>query len=177
MGFTPLAGLVMGTRSGDVDPGALLYVLERTGMSAADMRRELNEDSGLLGLSARTADMRELLALEQSADPGAALAVEVFCRRARHYVAAYMAELGGADVIVFGGGIGENCPDIRRRIVGGLEWAGIQVQAEANAASVGVAASIASPTSRVAIHVIPVDEASVIASEAASLLRRRDGWR
>jgi len=171
MGFTPLEGLVMGTRSGDVDPGALLYVMERAGMSAADMRRELNQESGLLGLSGRTADMRELLALEQRGDPGAALAVEVFCRRARHYVAAYMAELGGADVIVFGGGIGENCPDIRRRVLGGLEWAGIQVHAQANAASVGVEASIASATSRVAIQVIPVDEASVIASEAASLLR------
>jgi acetate kinase len=171
MGFTPLEGLVMGTRSGDVDPGALLYVLERTGMSTADMRRELNQNSGLLGLSARTADMRELLALEHSGDPRAALAVEVFCRRARHYVAAYIAELGGADAIVFGGGIGENCPDIRRRIVGGLQWAGIQVQAEANAASVGVEAGIASPASRVAIYVIPVDEASVMASEAASRLR------
>ena len=174
MGFTPLEGLVMGTRSGDVDPGALLYVMERTGMSAAQMRRELNQESGLLGLSGRTADMRELLAFEQSGDPRAALAVEVFCRRARHYLAAYIAELGGADVIVFGGGIGENCPDIRRRIVGGLEWAGIQVHAEANAASVGIAASIASATSRVAVYVIPVDEASVIASEAAALLRVLD---
>jgi acetate kinase len=161
----------MGTRSGDVDPGALLYVLERAGMSAADMRRELNEKSGLLGLSGRTADMRELLVLEQQGDPRAALAVEVFCRRARHYLAAYIAELGGADVIVFGGGIGENCPDIRRRILGGLQWAGIQVHAEANTACLGVEASIACPTSRVAIEVVPVDEASVIASEAAALLR------
>ena len=138
MGFTPLEGLVMGTRSGDVDPGAILHVMERSGMSPAEMRRELNEQSGLLGLSGRTADMGELLALEQEGDPAAALAVEVFCRRARHYVAAYMAELGGADAIVFGGGIGENCPDVRRRILGSLEWAGIQLQPEANGACVGV---------------------------------------
>src|SRR2546429_4077559 len=92
MGFTPLEGLVMGTRSGDVDPGALLYVMERTGMSAAQMRRELNADSGLLGLSRRTADMRELLALAQRGDASAALAIEIFCRRARHYVAAYRSE-------------------------------------------------------------------------------------
>jgi acetate kinase len=170
MGFTPLEGLVMGTRSGDVDPGALLHVLERSGMSPAEMRRELNQESGLFGLSARTADMRELLALERGGDRAAALAVEVFCRRARHYVAAYMAELGGADAIVFGGGIGENSPDIRRRVVGGLRWAGVEVDAEANAASVGVEASIESPTSRVAIQVIPVDEASVMAGEAAALL-------
>jgi acetate kinase len=170
MGFTPLEGLVMGTRSGDVDPGALLHVMERAGMSAADMRRELNEDSGLLGLSGRTAEMRELLAHERSGDPGAALAIAVFCRRARHYLAAYLAELGGADVIVFGGGIGENCPDIRHRILGGLEWAGIVVDAAANAACVGVAAGIDAAASRVAIQVVPVDEASVIASEAAALL-------
>src|SRR5437763_3370984 len=89
MGFTPLEGLVMGTRPGDLDPGALLYVMERTGMSAAQMRRELNADSGLLGLSSRTADMRELLALARGGDASAALAIEIFCRRARHYVAAY----------------------------------------------------------------------------------------
>ena len=172
MGFTPLEGLVMGTRSGDVDPGALLYVMERTGMSAAQMRRELNTDSGLLGLSGRSADMRELLALAQRGDASAALAIEIFCRRARHYVAAYMGELDGVDVIVFGGGIGENCPEIRRRILRGFEWAGIDVDAEANLASVGIDGSIGAPTSRAAVEVIRVDEASVLAGEAASLLGR-----
>ncbi|HEY0767988.1 MAG TPA: acetate/propionate family kinase [Steroidobacteraceae bacterium] len=172
MGFTPLEGLVMGTRSGDVDPGALLYVMERTGMSAAEMRRELNAESGLLGLSSRTADMRELLALEQRGDARAALAIEIFCRRARHYVAAYMSELGGVDVIVFGGGIGEHCPGIRRRIVRGLEWSGIEVDSQANLASVGIDASIAAPSSRAAVEVVRVDEASILAGEAASLLRR-----
>ncbi len=171
MGFTPLEGLVMGTRAGDVDPGAILHVMERTGMSPADVRRELNEQSGLLGLSGKTADMRALLALERKGDAAAALAVDVFCRRARHYVAAYAAELGGVDVIVFGGGIGENCPDIRRRIVGSLEWAGIQLQPEANGACVGVESNIAAATSRTAVLVIPVDEASVIAADAATLLR------
>ena len=172
MGFTPLEGLVMGTRSGDVDPGALLYVMERTGMSAAQMRRELNTDSGLLGLSSRSADMRELLALAHRGDASAALAIEIFCRRARHYVAAYMSELDGVDVIVFGGGIGENCPEIRRRILRGFEWAGIDVDAEANLASVGIDGSIGAPTSRAAVEVIRVDEASVLAGEAASLLGR-----
>jgi len=171
MGFTPLEGLVMGTRSGDVDPGAILHVMERSGMSPADVRRELNEQSGLLGLSGRTADMRELLSLEQGGDAAAALALEVFCRRARHFVAAYIAELGGVDAIVFGGGIGENCPSIRRRIVGSLAWAGIELQPEANAACVGVESSIASAASRAAIWVIPVDEASVIAADAVALLR------
>lgn len=172
MGFTPLEGLVMGTRSGDVDPGALLYVMERTGMSAAQMRRELNTDSGLLGLSSRSADMRELLALAHRGDASAALAIEIFCRRARHYVGAYMSELDGVDVIVFGGGIGENCPEIRRRILRGFEWAGIDVDTEANLASVGIDGSIGAPTSRAAVEVIRVDEASVLAGEAASLLGR-----
>ena len=170
MGFTPLEGLVMGTRSGDLDAGALLHVMERTGMTVAQMRRELNQDCGLLGLSGRTADMRDLLALEAAGDPGAALAIAVFCRRARHYLAAFMAELGGADAIAFGGGIGENCPDIRRRIVRGLDWAGVELDESANRLAVGVAAAIATPASRVSVHVVPVDEASVLAAEAEALL-------
>ena len=156
MGFTPLEGLVMGTRSGDFDPGALLYVMEREGLSPAAMRDRLNQHSGLLALSGRTADMRERLALARSGDPAASLAVEVFCRRARHYVGAYLAELGGADAIVFGGGIGENCPDVRRRIVAGLGWAGV--------------AEGAPPIARPRIHVIPVDEAAIIAADACALL-------
>jgi acetate kinase len=173
MGFTPLEGLVMGTRSGDVDPGALLYVMEQTGMTAAEMGRELNEASGLLGLSGKSADMRELLALERGGDAAAALAIEIFCRRARHYLAAYIAELGGVDAIAFGGGIGENCPDIRRRIIGDLSWAGIELSPAANAASNGLSANIAMRSSNAAILVIPVDEASVIGAEALELLRGR----
>jgi len=170
MGFTPLAGLVMGTRSGDVDPGALLYVMQHTGMSAADMQIELNEKSGLLGLSGRSADMRELLELERRGDAAAALAVEIFCRRATHYLAAYVAELGGVDVIAFGGGIGENCPQLRRRIVAPLAFAGIEMDAAANAAAVGVAAGIGTAASRAAILVLPVDEAAVMAADADALL-------
>jgi len=139
-------------------------------MSVADVRRQLNQHSGFIGLSGRTVDMRELLALEQCGHRDAALAIGAFCRRARHYVAPYMEELGGADAIVFGGGIGENCPDIRRRILSGMEWAGIQVHAEANSAGVGAQASIATPTSGVRLIVLPVDETSVMASEAAAAL-------
>lgn len=170
MGFTPLEGLVMGTRSGDVDPGALLYVMERAGLAPAAALAALNEASGLLGLSGRTADMRELLSLERGGDAAARLAVDVFCRRARHTLAAYIAELGGVDAIVFGGGIGENCPDVRRRILQGLDWAGIEVADAANEAAVGVAADIACASSRARILVVPVDEARVIATEAAALL-------
>jgi acetate kinase len=170
MGFTPLEGLVMGTRSGDFDPGAMLYVMGETGMAPDAMRRELNENSGLLGLSGRSADMRELLALERSRDPGATLAVEVFCRRARHYLGGFLAELGGADAIVFGGGIGENCADIRRRIVGRLEWAGIRLRAEPADAGMG-ATALHDPASSAAVYVVPVDEGAVIAEEARSVLQ------
>jgi len=170
MGFTPLEGLVMGTRSGDIDPGAILYVMERSGMSPAAMNRELNEKSGLLGLSGRSADMRELMDHAQRGDAKAALAVEIFCRRARHYLAAYVGELGGVDAIVFGGGIGENSPAIRRRIAGGLQWAGIEMDTGTNSASVGIEATISTPNSRAAVLAVPVDEASVIAGEAASFL-------
>jgi acetate kinase len=106
--------------------------MERSGMSATEMSRALNEQSGLLGLSGRSADMRELVEQEQRGDADAALAIEIFCRRARHYLAAFVAELGGVDAIVYGGGIGENSPEIRRRIAGGLKWAGIELDAEAN---------------------------------------------
>jgi acetate kinase len=170
MGFTPLEGLVMGTRSGDIDPGAVLYVMERSGMSAAEANRALNEKSGLLGLSGRSADMRELLEREQRGDADAALAVELFCRRARHYLAAYVSELGGVDAIVYGGGIGENSPEIRRRITGGMKWAGIELDPDANSACVRSEASLALPHSRAAVLVVPVDEASIIAGEAVALL-------
>jgi len=170
MGFTPLEGLVMGTRSGDIDPGALLYMLEHSGMSPAQIARELNSASGLLGLSGRSADMRELLPLEERGDAGAALAIEIFCRRARHYLGAYVSELGGVDVIAFGGGIGEHAPEIRRRILGNFAWAGIVLDPATNQNC--SAGSIAASGSATAIEVIPVDEASVLVAEAAALLTR-----
>jgi acetate kinase len=173
MGFTPLEGLVMGTRSGDLDPGALLYVMEHAGLSPAAALAALNGASGLLGLSGRTADMRELLEFERQGDDAARLAIDVFCLRARHYLGAYLAELGGVEAIAFGGGIGENCPDIRRRILGDLSFAGIELSVAANDAAVGVAARIATAASRAAILVVPVDEARVIALEAAALLQVR----
>ncbi len=170
MGFTPLEGLVMGTRSGDFDPGALLYVMERARLSPAEMLAALNNDSGLKGLSGGSADMQELLRREQQGDAGAQLAIEIFCRRARHYLGAFVCELGGVDVIAFGGGIGEHSPEIRRRIVHGLEWAGIGIDEQANRAR--DPASIGAADSWAAVEVVRVDEASVLAEEAAALLKR-----
>ena len=170
MGFTPLEGLVMGTRSGDFDPGALLHVMERAGLSPAQMRTALNNDSGLKALSGGSADMQELLRREQQGDAGAQLAIEIFCRRARHYLGAFVCELGGVDVIAFGGGIAENSAEIRRRIVRGLEWAGISIDEQANRAH--DAGSIGAADSWAAVEVVRVDEASVLAEEAAALLQR-----
>ena len=169
MGFTPLEGLVMGTRSGDFDPGALLHVMERAGLSPAGMRTALNTESGLGALSGGCADMQELLRREAQGDASAQLAIEIFCRRARHYLGAFVCELGGVDVIAFGGGIGENSAEIRRRIVQGLEWAGIRIDEEANRAR--DAGSIGAADSWAAVEVVRVDEASVLAEEAAALLK------
>jgi acetate kinase len=170
MGFTPLEGLVMGTRSGDFDPGALLHVMERAGLSPAQMRTALNTESGLKALSGGSADMQELLRREQRGDAAAQLAIEIFCRRARHYLGAFACELGGVDLIAFGGGIGENSAEIRRRIVQGLEWAGISIDEQANRAR--DAGSIGASDSWAAVEVVRVDEASVLAAEAAALLKR-----
>jgi len=170
MGFTPVEGLVMGTRCGDFDPGALLHVMEHGKLSAPEMRAALNNDSGLKALSGGCADMQELLRREQQGETAAKLAVEIFCRRARQYLGAFVCELGGVDVIAFGGGIGEHAPAIRRRILAGLEWAAITIDPRANEAA--DAGSIAAAHSRAAIEVIRLDEASVLAAEAAALLTR-----
>jgi acetate kinase len=121
-------------------------------------------------LSGHNADVRELLAQEKIGHAGATLALDVFCRRIRHYIGAYITELQGVDAIVFGGGIGENSPDIRQRILGHFRWVGIQLDEVANAACRGVAASVAASTSTAAIEVVPVSEAMVMAVEAAALL-------
>ncbi|HEX2501430.1 MAG TPA: acetate/propionate family kinase, partial [Methylomirabilota bacterium] len=136
MGLTPLEGLVMETRSGDVDPALIGYLARVEGVPAPEVERWLNERAGLLGLSGQSRDMRDLLAHEQG-DPRARLAVDVFCHRARKYLGAYLAFLGGADAVVFSGGIGEHAPEVRTRICAGMEWCGLVLDAERNAAAVG----------------------------------------
>lgn len=175
MGFTPLEGLVMGTRSGDVDASIVGYLSEREKVEPTEVERWLNERSGLLGLSGRSNDMRELLrAVERDHDKRAELAVDLFCYRARKYLGAYMAVLGGADGIVFGGGIGENAPEIRTRICQGMEWCGISVDRERNRAAVGLTAGsgaqISRDDSRPAVFVVAADEETWIAKETARCL-------
>ncbi len=169
MGFTPLEGLVMATRAGDLDPAVVGHLARKEGAGVEQVERWLNERSGLLGLSGRSADMRELLARED-ADPRARLAVEVFCYRARKYVGAYPAALGGAEALVFTGGIGERAPEIRRRICRGLEWCGLALDPVRNAAAVGREVRVSADGSRIAVRVIPTDEELVIARDTVAAL-------
>lgn len=166
MGMTPLEGLLMGTRAGDLDPGLLLH-LTRAGLSPDEVARSLNRESGLMAL-AGTSDMRELL---RRKDPEAALAVEMFCDRATKYVGAYLAALGGAEAVIFTGGIGENAAEIRRRICQNLGFAGLTLDEDRNQSL--REGRISSQNVRLSAWVIPTREELLIAREAADLLQRR----
>lgn len=170
MGFTPLEGLVMGTRSGDADPSLAGFLARAGGLPVNEVEDWLNTRSGLLGVSGRSQDMRELLAARASGDARAALAVEMFCYRARKYIGAYLAALGGAKAIVFGGGIGENAPEVRAEICRGMEWCGLELAPEGNRAAVGSEARISKEGSALAAYVLPVQEEELLVSDAMRLL-------
>ncbi len=171
MGFTPLEGLVMGTRSGDIDPSIIEYISHKEGMSLTEIVAMLNRESGLLGISGITSDMRELLDEEkESHDRRAHLAIDIFCLRARRYIGAYLAEMGGAKAIVFTGGIGANSPQIRERICAGLEPLGLTLDSGKNSAgSLGEERVISTPESRIQAYVIAANEELVIAREVFRL--------
>jgi acetate kinase len=171
MGFTPLEGLVMGTRSGDLDPAIVGYLAGKENVSPAEVERWLNERSGLLGLSGLSHDMRELMAVYDT-NLHARLAVDVFCYRARKYLAAYLGILGTAGAVVFSGGIGENTPTVRQKICEGMEWCGLELEQEKNRSTVGVEGAISAPGARLRAYVIPSDEEAIIARETATLFRR-----
>ena len=170
MGMTPAEGLLMATRAGDIDPGIPLYLQREARLSLRSVDELLNQRSGLLGL-AGTADMRQLLA---RTDARARLAVAVYCYRVRKYLGAYAAALGGLDCVLVGGGVGEHAPEIRQRIFSGLEWLGLEIDARRNRA-VGDDPSLITRSSRVAVWVMPVDEAAEIARQAAALLGATGG--
>jgi acetate kinase len=168
MGMTPLEGLVMGTRSGDVDPAILSLIASKEGISLSEVETLLNKQSGLLGISGLTNDMRTLLSeVSEHDDRRARLAIEIFCYRARKYIGAYLAAMGGADAIIFTGGIGENSPEIRSRICEGLEWAGLSLDEDKNKQAVGREELITREGSRLAAYVIPTDEELLIARDTA----------
>jgi acetate kinase len=171
MGFTPLEGLVMATRSGDLDPSVVGHLARHEGVPIEEVERWLNERSGLLGLSGTTGDVRDLLASEGH-DPRARLALEVFCHRTRKYLGAYLAALGGAAAVVFSGGIGENAPEVRGRICRGLEWFGLALDDGRNRRTVGVAGRISADGQRLEAWVVPAAEELVIADAVAERLRQ-----
>ena len=166
MGMTPLEGLVMGTRSGDLDAAILSLVATKEGLSITEVEALLNTQCGLLGISGVTNDMKVLLQeLREHDDRRIRLAIEIFCYRARKYIGALLACMGGADAVIFTGGVGENAPEIRARICEGLEWAGVTLDAEQNAQIRGREAAISTSDSRVQAWVIPTDEELLIARD------------
>jgi acetate kinase len=168
MGFTPTAGLVMGTRSGDLDPGLMSYLASSEAMTAVRFRTMVNHESGLLGVSETSADVRDLLERE-SGDSRAAEALALFCYQAKKWIGAFAAALGGLDTLVFAGGIGENAAPIRKRICDGLEYLGIGIDEEANRRH---AQHISSETGySVTVRVIRTNEESVIAASSIRLLQ------
>ncbi len=169
MGFSPLEGLIMATRPGDVDAGVLLE-LARRGESWSTIGHMVQRESGLKGLSGASADVRELLELEAHGHEGAVLAMAAFHHRLLKYVGAYTAVLGGLDAITIGGGIGENAPAVRARLCRDLEWLGVRLDPGANDDAVGVAARITSSSSAVAVDVVPVDEELLIAERVRDSL-------
>jgi acetate kinase len=166
MGMTPLEGLVMGTRSGDIDPAIVNLIATKEGLSPHEVEMLLNTQSGLLGISGLTNDMRVLQQeLKEHDDRRVRLAIEVFSYRARKYIGAFLACMDGADAVVFTGGIGENSADIRGRICSGMEWAGLKVDKSRNEQAVGKEAQISTDDSKLKAYVIPTDEELLIARD------------
>jgi len=171
MGFTPTGGLVMGSRSGDLDPGVILYLLVEKGLSAAQVNEIVNRKGGLLGVSGTSSDMEDLLERENQ-DPRAALAIRLFCYQAKKFLGALVATLGGLDTLVFTGGMGENAPAVRWRICEGLEFLGIRVDPERNEASGAVISFDDAPVS---VRVMKTNEELVIARHSYELLWSKEG--
>ena len=173
MGMTPLEGLVMGTRSGDIDPAITDYLAIKEGLTVHQIESLLNKQSGLIGISGLTNDMRELLdEAHENNDRRAQLAIEIFCYRARKYIGAYLAAMGGADAIVFTGGIGENSPEIRAKICEGLQFMGLELDAERNTNCVSANEGlISTEQSQLAAYTIPTDEELLIARDTVRSVR------
>lgn len=173
MGLTPLEGLVMGTRSGDLDPAIIDFLAIKEGLTVHQIESLLNKQSGLIGISGLTNDMRELLEeARENNDRRALLAVDIFCYRARKYIGAYAAAMGGADAIVFTGGIGENSPDVRSRICDGLQFLGLEINRDRNdVCTGGCEGLISTDQSRLAAYTIPTDEELLIARDTVRSVR------
>ena len=171
MGFTPLEGLVMGTRCGDIDPSILQFLMLKKNMAMQDVMRYLNSECGVLGLSGRSSDFRDLQRYANEGDARCRMAIDVFCYRVKKYIGAYTAAIGGVDAIVFSGGIGENDAQVRASILEGLEYLGVTIDHRLNDLH-GVEARISAPESRVSVLVIRTNEELMIAKDTLRLVQR-----
>ena len=171
MGLTPLEGLVMGTRSGDIDAGAVTFIMEKEGLNATGISNLLNKKSGVLGVSGVSSDMRELEAAVAAGNPKAILAEKMYFYRIKKYIGAYAAALGGVDIILFTGGVGENQANCRSEVCEGLEFMGVKIDLEKNKVR-GEEALISADDSKVTVAVIPTDEELMIASDTLAILNK-----
>ena len=171
MGLTPLEGLVMGTRSGDIDAGAVTFIMEKEGLNATGVSNLLNKKSGVLGVSGVSSDMRELEAAVAAGNPKAILAEKMYFYRIKKYIGAYAAALGGVDIILFTGGVGENHANCRSEVCEGLEFMGVKIDLEKNKVR-GEEAIISADDSKVTVAVIPTDEELMIASDTLAILNK-----
>lgn len=170
MGLTPLEGLVMGTRSGDIDPAVIEYLMDKKGMDIHEATNYLNKKSGVLGVSGIGSDFRDLTAALAKGDERARLAVDMFSYRVKKYIGAYSAALGGLDCVVFTGGIGEHTPEVRERVMRGLEYLGIDFDFEANKnPERGSCTKLSKNSSKVGVYIVPTNEELVIARETLRL--------
>lgn len=170
MGLTPTEGLMMGTRVGDVDPGAITYLMKRHGYSADDIQRIINKESGVAGITEISSDMREIEAADKAGNPRAQLALAMYEKRIIKYIGAYAAEMGGLDIIVFTGGVGENQTGVRANVCAPLGFMGVEIDNELNDRTRGTETVISTPSSRVKVVVVPTDEELMIARDTKTIV-------
>lgn len=173
MGLTPTEGLMMGTRVGDIDPGALVYLMEKHNLTAADLQRIINKESGVAGVSEISSDMREIEAADKAGDERAVLALGMYEQRIIKYIGAYAAEMGGVDIIVFTGGVGENQTGVRENVCAPLAFMGVELDNELNAKIRGTETVISTEASKVKVVVIPTDEELMIARDTEAIVNGR----
>ena len=171
MGLTPLEGVMMGTRSGDIDGGAVSFIQKKLGLDADGISNLLNKKSGVLGITGISSDMREIDAAAEKGDEKAQLALEMYNYRIKKYVGAYAAAMCGVDIIVFTAGVGENQANMREEVCRGMEWMGIKLDTEKNNTIHGEEAVISTPDSRVTVVVVPTDEELMIATDTAAIVK------
>lgn len=170
MGLTPLEGVMMGTRSGDIDGGAVAFIEKKLGLDADGISNLLNKKSGVLGITGISSDMREIDAAADNKDPKAMLALQMYFYRIKKYVGAYAAAMGGVDIIVFTAGVGENQSNMREEVCRDMEWMGVKLNNELNSTIHGEEAVVSTPDSKVKVVVIPTDEELMIATDTMELL-------